>query len=819
MKPGQLAIHGIRDELLAALREHQAVIVQGPTGCGKTTQIPQMLADSGTVVDDAIIGVTQPRRLAAVSVAHRIALERGGEIGGEVAYAIRFDDRTRPDTRIKVMTDGILLQEARGDPDLSRYDVIMVDEAHERSLNIDFTLGLLRRLIDKRGDLRVIISSATINAEIFCDFFGGAPQITATAENFPVEVRYRPIKDDSRVGRVDAVADAISRLHRGPTGDILTFLTGEAEIKATVTELTRRRLKDVELLPLYGRLTREEQERVFDKFEGKRKVVLSTNIAETSITIDGVRYVVDLGLAKVPSYDSRTGIPSLRETPISQANARQRTGRAGRTAPGVCVRMYDKRDFKNRDKFPVEDVLRMDLSDVVLRLIDLGIQDVEEFPFVTPPPRRSLKAAVRDLIEMGAIDHQRNLTEFGLRMAPFPLSPRLACMIVYAAQSYPKVLHEVLTAGALLSVRWPQIMPPGDEEAAREAHRHFAQPGGDIAAGLKMVAAFEKTKDADAFCQLHYLDPTLMSEIVMVRDQLADIAAAAGLQGDRDGSVGHVIRCVARAFPGGICRRLKGNQYETATGVRVSIHPGSCLWGDRPDFLVAADIVVTHRAWARSASVLHAKSIHEVAPELADRWGIRFKNEPKARRPRVPRTVDLFGRTYNVRMKRGRPLLELTWETLKKQSAAAPVLTADQLTYRVVVRRDDDHFLSGVFLGAALKLVPHLRIDEPELKSWPEGTLMTAERELFRIMRPLPQLLRIVRSRRRGRAAFLTLIHNGAGAYWYDAAKDIKLAVEQARLALTALLREQVISDADRAQLEAATTRVDEVQEALNYSS
>ncbi|MFT5431835.1 MAG: ATP-dependent helicase HrpA, partial [Myxococcota bacterium] len=572
MNPSDLPIQGIRDELCEAMRTHQAVVIEGPTGCGKTTQVPQMLRDGGVIEDDLLVGVTQPRRIAAIGVAERIAFERGEYIGGEVSYAIRFDDRTSPETRIKVMTDGILLQEARTDTKFSRYGVLMVDEAHERSLNIDFTLGLLRRVLDERPDLKVVISSATINAKIFSRFFKDAPRIRVEARNFPVVVQYEPLGDNDWHARPGAVADLVERIHKqGDKGDILTFLTGEGEIKATMGELEKRHLRGTQLLPLYGRLTREEQERVFDKFGDKRKVILSTNIAETSITIDGVASVIDLGLAKVPSYDPRTGVSTLREEPVSKASASQRTGRAGRTAPGICYRLYSKRQFQDRPDFRVEEILRMDLSEVVLRLIDLGIHDVEEFPFVTSPPRDQLKGAVWALRGMGAIDRKRRLTHVGKRMVYFPLSPRLARTVIAAADLAPDVLDEVLTACALLSVRWPQIMPQGDEDQAREAHRHFAHPLGDLVAGIQMVRAFRATKDRAGFCQLHYLDPTLMDELLLVHEQLCDIAASAKVVGSSGGDLSKVVRCVATAFTRNVCRRVgKGNQYETALGVRVA---------------------------------------------------------------------------------------------------------------------------------------------------------------------------------------------------------------------------------------------------------
>lgn len=821
MRPADLPARGIDQALQDAFRRHQVVVIEGPTGSGKTTQIPQMLRDSGMIDPDLVIAVTQPRRIAAISVAHRIAQERGVELGTEVGYAIRFDDVTSNATRIKVMTDGLLLQEVRTDRDFSRYGVVMVDEAHERSLNIDFTLGLLRDALDRRADLRVVISSATINTAVFSRFFQNAPVLTIDAKPFPVAIRWDPLREEGSYGRVDEIADVICEIHsRSEAGDILVFLTGEGEIKSTMTALEHRHLRKACVLPLYGRLTREEQEHVFDRFEGKRKIVLATNIAETSLTIDGIRYVVDLGLAKIPYFDSRTGIPSLREQPVSQASARQRAGRAGRTAPGVCIRLYERRDFHQRDAFHKEEVLRMDLSEVALRLIDLGIHDVETFHFVTRPPRRSLKDAIRWLQEMGAIDSERRLTDIGRRMVPFPLPPRLSRMIVACADQCPDVLHEVLTVGGLLSVRWPQVMPPGEEDEARAAHRRFGHPLGDLIGGIAMTEAYEKARDREDFCHVNYLDPRLMGEVLLVREQLRGIAGSVGVQGGRGGEPRDVVRSVATGFTRNICRRYRsGGQYETATGVRVAIHPGSCARSRAPQFFVAADIIVTRRAWARAVCVLEAEDVVLLDPELARRWQVKTrrsgrKNEKRSRR--FPETVELFGRERKVRMKRGKPLIELEWARLKEHAetgldGVAPELAA----FRVSVGHGPDRFLNGLALGHALAVAPHLRIDEGELTGWPEGEVYEAERELFRILRVIPELLRVVRSRRRGRAAFLTLITNGAGGYWFDAARNLELAVEQSHLALAALLREPVLGEADRDLIEPIEAQVNAAQDAL----
>ena len=815
MKPETLPVHRIATSLVETLREHPVVIVEGPTGCGKTTQIPQILLDNDLVGEDRMIGMTQPRRIAAVSVAHRIAAERKVALGREVGFAIRFDDCTSRETRIRVMTDGLLLQEARGDPLLMRYGVIVVDEAHERSINIDFTLGLLRTMLEQRDDLRIVISSATLHPRQFSRFFGGAPILRVDARTFPVEVQYQPIEERSYRGRIEALADLVTDIHRGrQEGDILAFLTGEAEIRAVMADLERRRLRRMVVVPLYGRLTREEQDRVFEPVGRRRKVVLATNIAETSLTVDGIRFVLDLGLAKVPSYDVVTGVGSLREQPISQASAQQRAGRAGRLAPGVCIRLYDRQDFHARPAFQLEEIRRMDLAEVVLRLLDLDIRDVEHFPFITEPPLRSLLGAVDTLHRMGAIDADRGLTALGRRMASYPLPPRMARMVVEASDRFPEVLDEIVTTGALLSVRWPYAVSSTDEARARAAHREFSHPRGDLLGGIAMMERFQQSADPEGFCQQHYLDHRLMCEILRVRDQLQTIAQQGGVAPVTDPRVtdAKVVHCIATGFPGRICRRIgRSSDYETATGVRVSIHPSSCMAQRRPELFVAASIVVTYKAWARSVSALPPEVVAEVDPALAERWGIAGTRPSPA--PDRLRSIVVGSREVPVRLRKGKPCAELLWDEVRGLGRDAVSDEAAGIGCRLI--RGEDDFLGGWTVGRVLRVAPLLRIDEPEVETWLEGELLSSERELWRILRLVPDLLRVARSRRRRRAGFLTLIPNGIGGFWFESTRDLALAVEQAGFALDALLEEDQVVGPDRDLLLAAQARIEAVANAI----
>jgi len=443
MEPKDLPVYKQKDKITRALSENQVIVVESPTGSGKTTQIPIILHYAG-FADSGIIGVTQPRRIAAVSVCDYIAKHLNSGQPEIVGYKMRFEDRTDFSTRIKIMTDGILLQEIKSDRLLSRYNVIMVDEAHERSLNIDFILGLLKEVLEKRPEFKVVISSATINPEIFSEYFGECPIIHIESMIYPVGIVYDPpIVESDHEALLHKIAEIVSRIvNERREGDILIFLPGERNIKECISLLSSLPFsKKLWILPLYGRLSKDEQERVFIPTPpGKIKVVIATNIAETSVTIDGITSVIDSGLAKINNYNPRTFTSSLVESPISRASCNQRKGRAGRTQPGTCYRLYSKNDFEKRALFTTEEIYRTDLSEVVLRMAEIGITDFESFDFISPPGKQGIISAIETLRLLDAIDEDRNLTDIGKMMAHFPLIPRLSRMLVEAIYSYPEVI-------------------------------------------------------------------------------------------------------------------------------------------------------------------------------------------------------------------------------------------------------------------------------------------------------------------------------------------------------------------------------------------
>jgi ATP-dependent helicase HrpA len=483
--PPELPVSQRRDDIAAAIRDHQVVVLAGETGSGKTTQLPKICLELGRGTDK-MIGHTQPRRIAARSVAERIAEELGTELGDLVGYQVRFTDRTSRRSRVKLMTDGILLAELQRDRDLRRYDTIIIDEAHERSLNIDFLLGYLKRLLPRRPDLKVIITSATIDVERFAEHFD-APVVEVSGRTYPVEIRYRPLVElpearqetDSEGepivrDQTEAIVDAVRELSAEGPGDILVFLPGEREIRDTADALADT--PRTEIVPLYSRLSAAEQHKVFAAHTGRR-VVLATNVAETSLTVPGIRYVVDTGVARISRYSVRTKVQRLPVEAISQASANQRSGRCGRLGPGIAVRLYSEEDFEGRPEFTDPEILRTNLASVILQMASLGLGDMARFPFVEPPDRRNVSAGVQLLEELGALQGDR-LTKVGRRLARLPIDPRLARMVLEAERG--GCVREVIVIAAALSLQDPRERPAELKAQADQQHARFKADGSDI---------------------------------------------------------------------------------------------------------------------------------------------------------------------------------------------------------------------------------------------------------------------------------------------------------------------------------------------------
>ena len=635
-----LPVYEQKQRILDTLKTNQVIIVQSPTGSGKTTQIPVILHEAG-YSDNGIIAVTQPRRIAALSVSEFISKQLGTSYPGLVGYKMRFEDKTDLTTRIKIMTDGILLQEMKLDPMMKKYSVIMVDEAHERSLNIDFVLGLLKRILKVRPDLKIIVSSATMNAEKFSTYFDGCPIVTIDTITYPVTVIYDPptipastntlTAEEALLSKISNTIDRI--LYNRTEGDILIFLPGEKAIKDCINKIYRTPYsRKIQIIPLYGRLPKEEQEKVFDPAPfGRKKVIISTNIAETSVTIDGITSVIDSGLAKLNFYSPRTYTSSLIETPVSKASCNQRRGRAGRTQPGTCYRLYPRKDYDTRESYTIEEIFRTDLSEVVLRMAELGITDFETFDFISQPPKEAIRGAVETLRMLKAINPDNTLSSIGNLMVLFPLPPRVSRIIVESILKYPEVMEEVLIAAAFLSTHSPFVLPQGEEMDARRAHHTFRDIQGDFVSYVKLYRIYQQQKSREQFCIKNYLDEKVMAEIENIVLQLSDIVSAQQIPITGGGPMDDYLCCIASGMIQFVCVREGRENFRTLTADHISIHPGSNMFRTDPMYIVAGEIVRTSRMFAMSVSPLTKGMLAKIDPSLEKELNILKKSKEKSR--------------------------------------------------------------------------------------------------------------------------------------------------------------------------------------------
>ncbi len=832
MDPHELPVYQQKDRILEALANNQVVVVESPTGSGKTTQLPIILDGAG-YSKYGIIGVTQPRRIAAISVSEFVARQLGTRIPGHVGYKMRFEDKTNDETRIKVMTDGILLQEMKLDPALSRYSVIMVDEAHERSLNIDFILGLLKRVLESRPEFKVIVSSATINAEVFSEYFGECPVVKIEASMYPVGLVYDPPAAEPGSTVTDAVIDKIDAIvrrivdERRP-GDILVFLPGEKAIKDCVKRLAYGPVGGrLHLIPLYGRLGKDEQERVFEPAPFlKTKVVVSTNIAETSVTIDGITSVIDSGLAKLNFYNPRTFTSSLIETPVSKASCNQRKGRAGRTRPGSCYRLYARDDFENRPLFTTEEIYRTDLTEVVLRMAELGISDFERFEFIAQPSRSGILGAIDSLALLDALTPARELTRVGELMCAFPLLPRHSRMIVEAIQNYPSVVEEVLIAAAFLSTQSPYVLPPGEEMEARRAHHAFRDPAGDFVSYLRIFRAFVESKDKARFADKNYLDERTLLEIVRVKEQIELIVSDLGMPISSGGSVDDYLCAVSRGLIQFVCVRQERGLFRSLTADRIQIHPGSVMFRENPDFIVAGEIVRTSRMYAMSVSPLPAYLVSRISPrleklapgamargrhaeemarhreKLAERGGRRqSETEAVPRRKKGAKAgkeeaglperdftnrIRIGGEVFDIRLEKKHKIVELPWAQLKK---ARELVDRESLSLyrdlRGLVLLGGRRLLEGEKLEVILKIAPWLDPEADLARKWPRNVNFSVTEDRAKLVAALDNVLQVSEWRKESpELGFVTLFADGEGAYWFRVSRGFHTALNESLASL-----------------------------------
>ncbi|MFI8188297.1 ATP-dependent RNA helicase HrpA [Streptomyces sp. NPDC085946] len=646
--PEQLPVSQKKDAIAEAIRDHQVVIVAGETGSGKTTQIPKICLELGRGVR-GMIGHTQPRRIAARTVAERVAEELRTPLGEAVGWKVRFTDQVDPEgTFVKLMTDGILLAEIQTDRELRAYDTIIIDEAHERSLNIDFLLGYLAQLLPKRPDLKVVITSATIDPERFSRHFGDAPIIEVSGRTYPVEVRYRPLleedSDDADRDQITAITDAVEELMAEGQGDILVFLSGEREIRDTADALEKKKYRFTEVLPLYARLSHAEQHRVFQPHTGRR-IVLATNVAETSLTVPGIKYVIDPGFARISRYSHRTKVQRLPIEPISQASANQRKGRCGRTSDGICIRLYSEEDFLARPEFTDAEILRTNLASVILQMTAAGLGDIEKFPFIDPPDHRNIRDGVQLLQELGALDPaqkdpRKRLTETGRKLAQLPVDPRLARMVLEAEKN--GCAREVMVIAAALSIQDPRERPADKQTQADQQHARFRDETSDFLAFLNLwryIREQQKERGSSSFrrmCKQEYLNFLRIREWQDIYSQLRTVAKQMGIHLDEQdapadrihvsllaGLLSHIgMKDVKESKDSGAKdtgARRERNEYLGARNAKFAIFPGSALFKKPPRFVMSAELVETSRLWARVNAKIEPEWVEPLAGHLLKR--------------------------------------------------------------------------------------------------------------------------------------------------------------------------------------------------------
>ncbi|MEV6244612.1 ATP-dependent RNA helicase HrpA [Streptomyces sp. NPDC051742] len=758
--PEQLPVSQKKDEILEAIRDHQVVIVAGETGSGKTTQIPKICLELGRGVR-GMIGHTQPRRIAARTVAERVAEELRTPLGEAVGWKVRFTDQVNPDaTFVKLMTDGILLAEIQTDRELRAYDTIIIDEAHERSLNIDFLLGYLAQLLPKRPDLKVVITSATIDPERFSRHFGDAPIVEVSGRTYPVEVRYRPLleedSEESDRDQITAICEAVDELQAEGPGDVLVFLSGEREIRDTADALLKRNLRNTEVLPLYARLSHAEQHRVFQAHSGRR-IVLATNVAETSLTVPGIKYVIDPGTARISRYSHRTKVQRLPIEPVSQASANQRKGRCGRTSDGICIRLYSEDDFLTRPEFTDAEILRTNLASVILQMTAAGLGEIEKFPFIDPPDHRNIRDGVQLLQELGAIDPtekdpKKRLTPQGRKLSQLPVDPRLARMVLEADKN--GCVREVMVIAAALSIQDPRERPAEKQTQADQQHARFKDETSDFLAYLNLwryVREQQKERGSSSFrrmCKQEYLNFLRIREWQDIYAQLRTVAKQLGIhvnEEDAPEQSVHVSLLAGLLSHIGMKDVKEGakNDYLGARSAKFAIFPGSALFKKPPRFVMSAELVETSRLWARVNARVEPEWIEPLAQHLVKKtysephwekdqaavmafekvtlYGVPIIADRKVNYGRIDPEVsrDLFirnalvegdWRTHHKFFSDNRKLL-IEVEELEHRARRRDILVDDETLFDFYDKRVPAHVVSGAHFDSWWK---HKRHEEPE---------------------------------------------------------------------------------------------------------
>ena len=823
----KLPVYEQKQRILDTLKDNQVIVVQSPTGSGKTTQIPVILYEAG-YAQSGTIAVTQPRRIAALSVSEFISKQLNTTYPGLVGYKMRFEDKTDATTKIKIMTDGILLQEMKLDPWLSKYSVIMVDEAHERSLNIDFVLGLLKRVLAERKDFRVIVSSATMNAEAFSAYFDGCPIVTIDTITYPVTIVYdtpsipaSTISEAATDALLTKICNTVDRiLANNEPGGILIFLPGEKIIKDCLWKLDHSPFsRKIHTLPLYGRLAKEEQEKVFDPAPfGKKKVIISTNIAETSVTISDITTVIDAGLAKLNFYNPRTFTSSLNETAISKASCNQRKGRAGRTQPGICYRLYSRKDYDTRPMYTTEEIYRTDLSEVVLRMAELGITDFQNFDFISPPGIEGIIGAVDTLNMLKALDSDNTLSSIGKLMVEFPLEPRISRIIIEAIMKYPNVLEEALIAAAFLSANSPFLLPQGEEMEARKAHHNFRDMQGDFVSYLNIFKSYTSSPDKEKFCKKNYLDDRVMAEIENINVQLKDIVSKMNIPIMGGGNKGDYLCCIASGMIQFVCIRTGKNTYRSLTADKICIHPGSVLFRQDPLFIVAGEIVRTSRMYAMSVSPLTKSLLHQISPSLLnllentkspkdkksnEKEKISKKEKESKQKLQKDETISgikvssdsitLGNQTFDIKKVKGKKQVQLSFDRFiyatTNDLKSKQMKQISDLKGKIIYSNNYE-LLTGEKLELIIKLAKSLNLRPIDEKDWNRKlNINIYEKNTTELLvSSLENVLKVAIAKKKSKEyGFICLFTDDNGNYWYKVSRGFITALNESLSSLETL--------------------------------
>ncbi|BCR22235.1 ATP-dependent RNA helicase [Borrelia sp. HM] len=805
MSDFELPIYKYKDELIKNLETNNVLIVESPTGSGKTTQIPRIIYEAG-LAKIGKIGVTQPRRIATVSIAEYIAKHIGVKLGEEVGYKIRFREVISSKTKIKLMTDGVLLQELKKDTLLYEYDVIIIDEAHERSLNIDFILGLIKDILNKRNDFKIIISSATINTQVFSKYFNNAPILNIETITYPVQIIYNPPSFNTSKAMILKIKEIISGiLKEGKEGDILIFLSGEKEIKETIKEIHELNSKqNLVILPLYGRMAKEAQEEIFRPTpKNKRKIIVSTNIAETSITIENIKIVIDSGKVKTNRFQMKTHTYSLQEVPISKSSATQRAGRAGRLSKGTCYRLYKRDEYNLRDEYQKEEIYRTDLSEVILRMADIGIRNFTKFDFISKPSIKSIQTASDILKSLDAINEKNELTEIGKYMIIFPLIPIHSRALVEAMINYQQAIYPTTIGLSFLSTSGIFLLPQNEEIEARQAHIKYKNPLGDLIGFINIFEDYKKAINKEIFAKENYLDLQGLEEIANVQRQLENIVSSFNIPIVNKHEIDHegYLKSIMRGMKDYICFKTSKNKYKTIKAQNVVIHPGSLINTDSVKYFVAGEIIETTKRYARSIGVLKKEWIN----------GIQFeKNENKYAKKEKK---NLNNNTYHTIEKKDQNLVSKNEITIGKKKFNIKNENKNQLTLSLkevqelisrTIKNEEEKSLRNTFakltyenltifknkkLIEIMRIVNGMELDWKLLEKY-ENTNVNIS-EIDKMKNILECTMNFIKHPNKKSVLFLSLRSDYSDNFWLKPQKSFIIAIEESMDSIKSLIDTQ----------------------------